>query len=204
MTKLIDLTGRQFGRWRVLRRSKKCGAAGQPRWHCLCSCGNKKEVAGVNLRGGKTKSCGCLRDELRPTYAARRDYSGTNNPRAKRNIILHGDKYIASSSVWYKRAAGIFYAARRKGTRLGFQSAVEFAWYVRSVAPQKCPVFNQQFVERGSGFSRWSPSIDRINPRRGYVRGNIQVISLLANCMKRDATPKELAMFAAWVGRKVL
>jgi hypothetical protein len=78
---------------------------------------------------------------------------------------------------------------------------MEFASYIKSIAPAKCPVFNRRFVERGAGFSPWAPSIDKIDPAKGYVRGNVQVISMLANAMKRNATPAQLNQFARWVLR---
>lgn len=33
------------------------------KWLCLCECGNTSVVYGIQLRSGKTKSCGCLRSE---------------------------------------------------------------------------------------------------------------------------------------------
>lgn len=194
--KLIDLTGRRFGRLFVLNKAVRTY---QTMWACVCDCGTHLYVSGSNLRSGHTASCGCLREELRPTYAKKRDYKGANNPRAKASIALSGGNYVPSSSVWYKRAAGVFYAAKKKGVKLGFSNVADLATYVVSIKPDKCPVFNRRFVERGVGFSSWSPSIDKIDPRKGYVRGNIQVISMLANCMKRDASPEQLKQFAQWV-----
>lgn len=192
----LNLVGKVFGRLTVASSAPRTY---QTMWRCVCACGKEVVVSGANLRTGHTSSCGCLREELRPTYASKRDNTGRNNPRAKASIERNGDDYVPSNSVWYKRAAGVYYAARKNNIKLGFKSVSELATYVCSIAPTKCPVFGKAFVARGAGFSNWSPSIDKIDPKRGYVRGNIQVISMLANCMKRNATPKELRTFAEWV-----
>ena len=58
----IDLTGKVFGRLRVICRDgdKQRNFA----WLCVCACGNKKTIAGQSLRLGKTRSCGCLQSEM--------------------------------------------------------------------------------------------------------------------------------------------
>lgn len=40
-----------------------------------------------------------------------------------------------------------------------------------------------------------SPSLDKIVPSLGYVIGNVEVISYLANTMKQNATPEQLTTF---------
>lgn len=44
-----------------------------------------------------------------------------------------------------------------------------------------------------------SPSIDRKDSTKGYVKGNVWVISQLANQMKSNATPEQLKTFARWI-----
>lgn len=68
---LIDLTGRTFGRLKVIKRVTGDGGYSQPRprWLCECECGNKAVVLGANLRSGMTRSCGCLRSEKASTRA---------------------------------------------------------------------------------------------------------------------------------------
>jgi hypothetical protein len=58
--KLIDLTGRKFGRWRVLRRAER---AGMVYWICRCEDGIERAVRASHLVDGSSKSCGCLRRE---------------------------------------------------------------------------------------------------------------------------------------------
>lgn len=50
----IDLTGKQFGQWKVLEY------AGDRKWKCQCSCGVIKAVSGSDLRNGKSTNCGHL------------------------------------------------------------------------------------------------------------------------------------------------
>jgi len=51
-------------------------------------------------------------------------------------------------------------------------------------------------LTRGTnGPHKYSPSIDRMNPKLGYVKGNVRVISQLANGMKQHATLEEVEQF---------
>lgn len=56
-----DLTGRQFGRLRVVELSHYDVGS---HWHCYCSCGTTITVKLGNLQSGNTTSCGCFRKEL--------------------------------------------------------------------------------------------------------------------------------------------
>lgn len=65
--------------------------------------------------------------------------------------------------------------------------------YKDIVIPECCPYLGIKLVP----FSEWSsPSLDKIIPELGYVKGNIQVISTKANTMKNNATQAELVRFA--------
>ena len=73
--KLIDLTGRRFGRLVAIRRAQNKNNSRHAQWHCKCDCGIKVVVDGATLRNGATSSCGCFRSEklraLRTTHGLR-------------------------------------------------------------------------------------------------------------------------------------
>lgn len=54
--KLIDLTGKRFEKWIVLRRVAD-NKWGQTMWLCRCDCGRERVVQGFNLRSGNSRSC---------------------------------------------------------------------------------------------------------------------------------------------------
>ncbi len=57
--------------------------------------------------------------------------------------------------------------------------------------PSACPVLGIP-LEVGRGKARrHSPSLDRLDSSKGYVRGNVRVISWRANDLKRDGTLTE-------------
>lgn len=58
--KAIDLTGKVFGYWTVIKRDGRYNN-GDARWLCRCICGKEKQVRGRDLRDGTSKSCKCKR-----------------------------------------------------------------------------------------------------------------------------------------------
>lgn len=62
-TRIKNIVGQTFGRLRVLSFSgiRKRYAV----WRCICECGKEASITGTKLKGGSTRSCGCLRSEGR-------------------------------------------------------------------------------------------------------------------------------------------
>lgn len=69
---------------------------------------------------------------------------------------------------------------------------IPFALDVTDITiPSHCPVLGIE-LKAGNGFyTDSSPSLDRFKPELGYVKGNVNVISLRANKIKNDATIAE-------------
>jgi len=62
--------------------------------------------------------------------------------------------------------------------------------------PELCPLLNIPLKIYDSGSSFDTPSVDRIDSSKGYVKGNVWIISSLANRMKQNATKEQLKTFA--------
>jgi len=63
--------------------------------------------------------------------------------------------------------------------------------------PLLCPVLGIEIQPNDvAGPIDSSPSLDRIEPARGYVRGNVRIISFRANRLRSDGTAAELRQVA--------
>ena len=62
--------------------------------------------------------------------------------------------------------------------------------------PTHCPLLGIKLEVGVGGCTPYSPSLDRIDPNKGYIKGNVWVISNKANSIKNNATPEELLRIA--------
>ena len=171
-----DLTGQRFGRltaqWPVGKSPS--GNGGVVRWLCMCDCGNLLTVVSSSLTMGRGKSCGCL-----------------SRDRARETNTTHGKSNAPEGRLLYAAAK----RARAANPPLPFNLTVEDI-----VIPETCPLLEIPLrkTRKGSGKGPCtnSPTLDRIIPRLGYVKGNVQVISHRANAMKQDASLEECELLA--------
>lgn len=106
--------------------------------------------------------------------------------RKKQNI-----KLLALSK--YKHLLALKQQLYRSAKKRALKKGLEFNIELKDIhIPRKCPILKVPLICS----TRYSPSIDRVYPDKGYIKGNICVISTLANSMKANATPKELLIFA--------
>ena len=63
-----------------------------------------------------------------------------------------------------------------------------------------CPALGipYDFMSRGKGGRYNSKSIDRIDPTKGYIKGNIRFVSRQANSMILSSTPEQQLQLAVW------
>jgi hypothetical protein len=66
------------------------------------------------------------------------------------------------------------------------------------IIPAVCPVLGIPLTIGKGSASDNSPELDRIDNRKGYVKGNVIVVSRRANRIKNDATVAELEKIASF------
>lgn len=103
------------------------------------------------------------------------------------NSVCKNCRHIKSSNLHHKTpiCQRLYNSAKSRATkkRLDFNLVPSDI-----IIPDKCPVFKTKFVIG----TQYAASLDRINPDKGYIKGNIQVLSVRANLLKNNATIEEL------------
>jgi len=67
------------------------------------------------------------------------------------------------------------------------------------VIPEFCPVLGIKLERNGGSCNYATPSLDKMIPELGYVKGNINVISWRANWIKQNATLEEITKLVKWM-----
>lgn len=127
-----------------------------------------------------------------------------NNPEWKKNYDrkYYRDHKEANrvQSAFYRRRAKeerphlvMLRASRHRARKIG----VEFNITAEDILPipELCPVLGIELKmgNKGGGLP-CSPSIDRIDNSKGYIKGNVRVISNRANKLKNNATIEEMEL----------
>lgn len=147
------------------------------------------EVFSLDRWGEKEVYCAiCLRnlppdwdygDDLEAICNSCREYGGLNpsSPMTRRGRMLIG--------------------AKRRAKKAG----VPFAITVDDIGeiPTHCPVLGIKLQTNTKAVADASPSLDRIEPALGYVKGNVAVMSKRANTIKSNGTAEEHEKIAAWM-----
>ncbi len=92
-------------------------------------------------------------------------------------------------------ARRLWESARRRAEEQGLPFDIEPS---DIVVPHFCPVLGFPLAAGVGQIHDGSPTVDRIVPERGYVKGNIVVVSFRANRLKNNASVDELRRIASF------
>lgn len=160
MTKLLDLTGEQFGNWTVLYRDTTYKGA-LAKWVCRCSCGKVKSVFACNLRHKnplkRSTSCGCCRKRtIRHGRTGTKEYNTWRNMN-ERCYNTRSEKY----KNWGGRGIGVF-----DEWRSSFEAFYDYI--------SKLPHFGEE-----------GRTLDRIDNEGNYEPGNLRWATVHEQNMNR-------------------
>jgi len=187
MGKYLDRTGMRYGRLKVISQQGK-EKRGKYLWLCKCDCGNKKIVVGDNLSSGKSKSCGCLKEEF---LAKKGNQFG-----------LYKDRELAMLRVQYSHLKRRHTQNKMRGDIMDFENFRKL-----SKSPCKyCGLKYSKIIEdrqnetkKGKLNSRHIlkiNGIDRVNNNIGYTNKNSVSCCKVCNFAKHTQTEKD---FYKWV-----
>lgn len=133
------------------------------------------------MDGRECKKCG--------TWKPRLEFHAHAMCKGGINTVCKECRKTVSKQQWRDKTyiQKIYDRAKTRATRKGREFNIEVA---DIVIPDVCSVFGVPLVEE----TEYAPSIDRIDSSKGYIKGNIQIISRRANLLKNNATIEELEM----------
>jgi hypothetical protein len=104
------------------------------------------------------------------------------------------------ASVGY-RARHLFHNAKARAAKAGVPFSLTRDWVEQQLLSGHCTVtgipFDMASVGRGQGHSApWAPSLDRIDPARGYTFENTRAVVWMFNAAKHVGTDADVISFA--------
>lgn len=106
-----------------------------------------------------------------------------------------------SYSPWYRLWAG----AKKRAVDKNLPFDIELSDVCAlAVDLEVCPALGIPLCWTNPEMKPDSPTLDRMVPELGYVKGNIAIISLRANMIKTNATSQEVGKVYSWMKRQGL
>jgi hypothetical protein len=142
--------------------------------------------------------------EARRTYlnsdrrkAAAKKYRQANPDKqreyARRYRAAHPEKYLAKARKVHAVNPARFLLSRARD-RAREQNIPFNLVRADILIPEKCPLLGIALYRTPGTVTPNTPSLDKIIPSLGYVKGNVQVISYRANTIKNDASLAEMQL----------
>ena len=159
--------------------------------YLICKvCGEEKSIDGF-YRENRSKCKTCL-DAYRKEYA--RTHKEEQIKRSLKYRTEHKDhiKEVKRKEYDNNREYLLWRSARHRAKERGIEFNIEPS---DVKIPELCPVLHTRIRLDGTTFDRLdSPSLDRIDATKGYIKGNVKVISVRANTIKSYGTIEEHQM----------
>ncbi len=130
-----------------------------------------------------------------------RQYQQTRRSLNKESVLEYGRNYQAKRRQNFEYRLQMLLNASKQRASLKNREHTLTLEDIKTLYPAdgKCPVFGFALEFNNKGFRDTSPSIDRIDSKKGYTRDNVQIISWKANKLKSTATVEDLELLVAFL-----
>ena len=173
----------------------------------ICSkCGRELSLSAFN-RGnslyGRRSFCRECEHSIQnsPEYVARRR-NNTLKRRKNQEYVLKSNK--ADTDRRHNNDTSLKLCLLRAAKQRAKTKGLDFNIDITDINfPDKCPLLNTPLGSFYGGATDNSYSIDRIDSSKGYIKGNVWIISKRANTLKGNATLEELEMLVKNLRRRI-
>lgn len=177
MSKLIDITGKKYGKLTVQYMSDRKWKSGIRLWYCVCDCGGHTYTSSYNLRSGHTTSCGCEGQRKRNIGITKHGKCGT-----KEYVVYHGmlkrcHNFNAKNFMYYG-GRGIFVCRR---WRKSFEN------FYKDMGEQPSDKHTIERIENDGPYApwncKWLLNIKQVSNKRNNVWVVFHGEKILLNCL---------------------
>jgi len=127
----------------------------------------------------------------------RREGSKKHYYKNRENIIVKAKKYREKDHDSFRKKH-IFHGitSRCKKNNIDFNLKFEDLHF-----PELCPILGIPLFFKKQKKCDNTPSVDRIDPKKGYTKDNVIIISFKANRIKNNATKEEINLICDWMNK---
>lgn len=183
--------GQTFGRLSVVKRLENHTTKGGvvfSKWLCRCVCEKEVSVIGIDLKAGKTTSCGCLHNEsVGINGSANKTHGGYSQLSSVDDVI----RFMSIRQI------------KVRAHRRGYESDLDVSDL--PILTDTCPVLGLKYKKGKGKLQDASPTIDRLNSNLPYLKKykyNLNFMCHKANRMKNNGTLEELKKVVQFVESK--
>lgn len=163
------------------------------RWHTFTPEQKAKHIETARLRRARNRG----KETPEQILKLKQQRAAATARRKERDLEHHravAANYKRSGKGWFHSWAN---QIKNRAKNRGIPCDID-ADYLISIYTDTCPIYGVPFVRKANRRDNapYTPTVDRIVPHLGYVKGNLIIISRRANNIKSDASWQEMIQVA--------
>jgi len=163
---------------------------------CLEFPKNKNKKDGLNIHCKL-----CVNTQMKKCYNTKYAKNATNGQRVQKkwmkenreDQLVYYKEYRETNRETYIRSR-LICGARERSRRKKLEFNLDYEWLDNHLKSNKCPITHMEFNYEPN--SPQMPSVDRIDPSKGYIKDNCRIVCIIYNFAKNMWTDKDVMILA--------